>query len=116
MNLKTKTNRKSTRRARIFVEHPDPGHLYDLAEVASYVGRTTQLLRVYYGQKLLPEPKHSIKGIKKTTRKFTLDEMKMLKSFFARIGYGSISKARTYKKRREELAEIISEKHPGTNR
>ena len=81
-----------------FNENPHPDHLYSLEEVAVYAGRSYFLLRMYYAQKLLPEPKSSVTHATKTTRKFTLNEAKQIRAFFRSIGHGSI---RLIKERQE---------------
>lgn len=77
-----------------FRENPHPDHLYTLEEVAVYAGRSYFLLRMYYAQGLLPEPKSSVSHAKKTTRKFTLTEATQIKNFFRTIGHGSIRRAK----------------------
>jgi hypothetical protein len=68
----------------------NPHHLYSLAEVASYSGRSLQLLRMYYSQGLLPDPKHTKVFKTKKMRKFTLAEAKQIKNFFASVKRNSL--------------------------
>jgi DNA-binding transcriptional MerR regulator len=78
-------------------------HLYTLDEVAEYVGRTPQLLRLYYSQGLLPDPKTVAGSAKKKIRKFTLDEANQLKNFFASVKKNSlIAKRKRADRRRIE--------------
>jgi hypothetical protein len=98
--MKTQVQPKQTKSFTMLTKfkegHPD--RLFTLEEVAEFCGRTHQLLRHYYSQGLLPEPKHSIKGARKTARKFTIDESKQLRAFFL-TQKNAIEKIRTFKER-----------------
>lgn len=68
------------------------GMLYTLEQVAQYCGKAYETLRTYYTfDGFLPDPEHTIKHGKKTTRKFTLDEMKEIKRILDGVQWGDLS-------------------------
>jgi hypothetical protein len=71
--------------------------LLSMEELAKYVGRHPQIVRKYFAEGLLPEPAHSVKFKRKTTRKFTLQEAERIKLIFDGVGWG------TFAKKREQL-------------
>lgn len=75
--------------------------LMDMTQLAEYVGRHPTLLRKYYSQGILPEPKHRIAHATKTTRRFTIEEANAMKTLFDTMEWGTAAKIRTRSAKRK---------------
>jgi hypothetical protein len=70
----------------------NPSHLYTLAEAAKYCHKSYAHLRKLYSLGLLPDPAHTIKHETKTTRLFSLQEVKSLRDRFRGITRGDFTR------------------------
>ncbi len=82
-------------------------HLLSLSQVAKHCGRSTQLLRKYYAEGVLPEPASAEKyGGGRTLRRFTLQEADRLKLEFDNAHYGTFArKKKNAQQSRQALPE-----------
>lgn len=68
------------------------GMLYSLEQLAHYCGKSYETLRLYYTfDGFLPDPKHTIKYPRKTTRRFTLEEMEEIKIILDSVEKGDLA-------------------------
>lgn len=68
--------------------------MYTMAELAKYCDRSLAVLRKHYKDRRLPDPAHTIKHDRKTTRLYTLAECKAIKAFFESQQPGGVRKKR----------------------
>lgn len=86
-----------------------PETLYNMKQLAQFCGKSYDTLRIYYTfDGLLPDPAYTIRHKNKTTRKFTLKEMKKIKKILDNIQWGDIAehtRKRRYPKKGEDVDE-----------
>lgn len=99
-------NRKNAPEAKL----PETFHLLDMGELAQYVNRHPQLIRKYYSDGVLPEPKHRIRHGKRTTRRFTIAEANEIKRIFDNMKWGTLAKVRERSDKRRERAGISTKR------
>lgn len=75
--------------------------MYTMAQLAAYCNRSLAVVRKHYRDRRLPDPMHTIKHDRKTTRLYTLAECKAIKAFFESQQPGG---ADTRRKRRRARA------------
>lgn len=67
--------------------------LYTMRQLAEYCGKSYETIRTYYTfEGFLPDPEHTVRHGRKTTRLFTLEEMRRIKRRLDRVKWGSLSK------------------------
>lgn len=67
--------------------------LYTLKQMAQYCGKAYETIRTYYTfPGFLPDPEHTVRHGRKTTRMYTLSEMDKMKKLLNNIEWGDISK------------------------
>lgn len=87
--------------------------LYTLSEVATYCGRSLQLLREYYADGILPDPKFT-RPFKRGVvvgkdRRFTQREMDQIRDFFESIKRGTVKVIKKRAERRKRIENAINE-------
>src|SRR5690606_24121613 len=81
----------------VTVIHDHDEILFNMKQLAQFCGKSYETIRFYYtltdeeGNPLLPDPKHTVKHKNKTTRLFTLQEMREIKKILDNIGWGDIA-------------------------
>lgn len=67
--------------------------LYTLEQAAHYCGKAYETLRTYYTfDGFLPDPMNTVKHGKKTTRKFTREELDELKHILDSVTWGDLAR------------------------
>ncbi len=77
-----------------------------MAQLAQFVDRHPQVLRERYGEGVLPEPRHMIRGQGRTTRRWTLQEAETIKKIFDEVKWGDFAiKRRRAKERKKRMLQ-----------
>lgn len=67
--------------------------LYTMKQLAEFCGKSYETIRTYYTFKgFLPDPAHTVRHRRKTTRLFTLEEMQRIKAILDQVRWGDLSK------------------------
>lgn len=89
--------------------------LYTLPQLAKHCNRHIQLLREYYANGILPDPKHTTINKSRRERRFTLQEMDQVKAFFDSVKRGTIKTVKLRAERRKRIDNALaSQKEAGT--
>ena len=89
--------------------------LYTMRQLSHHCGRSLQLIREYYADGVLPDPRYTKKhdttqfGKIRKTRKFTMLEMDQIKNFFDSVKRGTIKTVKKRAERRERLENAASQ-------
>ena len=82
--------------------------LYTMPQLAQHCERSLQLLREYYSQGILPDPKYTIVNKTRKERRFTLQEMEQINTFFASVKRGTVQTVKARAERRKRIDDAIA--------
>ena len=77
--------------------------LYTMRQLADHCGRHVQLVREYFADGILPDPKYTVINPHRKERRFTLHEMDQIKNFFAGVKRGNVQAIRKRAERRKRI-------------
>ena len=82
--------------------------LYTMRQLAVHCDRSLQLLREYYSNGILPDPKYTIVHDTRRERRFTYIEMEQIKTFFSGVKRGTVQTVKARAERRKRIEDALA--------